>query len=202
MRKTVLIPMIALMLAFSACTAGTENNPPPQNQTGQSATTRQEKTNYINAGMYKVGQDLKAGEYLLYSNGGFAYYQVSKDSTGSLDSIISNDNFTNTRYITVEDGQYIEFRDAKMLPSSEAQPQQPVDGKYPSGMYKTGKDIKAGEYKVSADSGQSAYIEVRKSSKGRLDEIVSNDNFTGEKYITVSEGQYLTMNNCSILAKG
>lgn len=202
-KKTILFTALIFTLAFSACEGTVQNNPPAQNQTGAaSTTTQQENGSYINAGMYKAGTDLKAGEYLLYSGGSLAYYQISKDSTGSLDSIISNDNFSNTRYVTVADGQYIELRDARMLPVSEAKPQQPVNGKYPSGMYKTGRDIKAGEYKAAADSGQSAYIEVRKSSRGGFDEIVSNDNFTGEKYITVSDGQYLTMNNCSIAVSG
>lgn len=152
-----------------------------------------ESSKYIKAGMYKVGKDLPAGEYLIIGDGSMSYYQVSKDSTGSLDSILTNDNFSNTRYVTVSDGQYIEFRNAKMILASEAEPQT----NFSNGMYKVGKDIPAGEYKVAADG--MGYFEVAKDSKGNIDSIVTNSNFEGEKYVTVKDGQYLKLQNCKLV---
>ena len=66
-------------------------------------------------------------------------------------------------------------------------------------MYKVGVDIKAGEYKVQSDAD--GYIEVTKNSSHVLESVVSNDNFSGEKYITVKKGQYLTVYNGNIIAK-
>jgi hypothetical protein len=117
-----------------------------------------------------------------------------------LESIITNDNFQGTRYVTVKDGQYIELKSSKMLPVNEAPVQEPQSGQYKDGMYKVGRDIKAGEYKVVA-SGSTAYYEVASNSGGGIESIVSNDNFEGEKYITVKDGQYLKLNGCSIPAK-
>jgi hypothetical protein len=153
----------------------------------------------IKAGMYKVGTDIQAGEYVVFaSSGQTAYLQVSADSSGTLDSIITNDNFNGNRYITVADGQYIEFSRAKMFPIDKAPVLQPVDGKYPAGMYKVGRDIIAGEYKVVSDGGD-AYLEVASDSSGVLESIVTNDNFTGEKYITIQDGQYITLSRCHIV---
>lgn len=189
--------MAMLSLSFTGC-SGTSTPPTPSTTTKKEDKAASDK--YIKAGMYKVGPDVAAGEYLLYSDGGSAYFQVSKDSTGSLESIISNDNFQGTRYVTVKDGQYIELRSSKMLPLAEAPVQEPQNGQYGDGMYKVGRDIKAGEHKV-VSSGTTAYYEVDANSSGGIESIVANDNFEGEKYITIKDGQYIKLNGCSIPVK-
>jgi hypothetical protein len=155
----------------------------------------------VKEGMYKIGSDLPAGEYILFSESGFpAYYQLTSDSTGSLESIISNDNFNGTRYITTSEGQYLEFRNAVGYPAGDAPSLRPDDGRYDEGMYKVGKDIDPGEYKLIPDKNSvSSYVEVSKDSKGILDSIISNDNFETEKYITISEGQYIKLVSCHII---
>ena len=64
-------------------------------------------------GEYKVGDDLPAGEYYVKCNGNNLYIEVASDSSGSLDSIIYNLNTQGGVYITVEDGEYIEYSDEK-----------------------------------------------------------------------------------------
>lgn len=157
----------------------------------------------FNAGMYKIGTDLPAGEYILITNSILpAYLQVSSDSTGSLESIISNDNFSGNRYVTVTDGQYLEFTGSKGYPQDKAPSLVPADRTYPEGMYKVGKDIDAGEYKVIPDEATiPAYVEVSKDSLGILGSIISNDNFQAEKYVTIAQGQYIKLVGCHINAK-
>lgn len=157
----------------------------------------EEKTSWVGPGMYKVGSEIEAGEYYLISDGISGYYQVTNDSSGELESIISNDNFNGNRYVTVEEGKYLEFKMSKAIPAEEAPKVEVVDGNYPAGMYKIGEDIPAGEYKVVSDG--MAYLEVNTNSNGTFDSIVSNDNFEGEKYITVEEGQYLKINQGHIV---
>lgn len=162
-------------------------------------TTEDEEVDnqYITDGMYKVGSDLQAGEYIIYSDSFMSYFQISKDSTGSLDSILANDTFDGTRYVTVEDGQYLELKAAKMLPIDKAPIQEPVDGKYMPGMYKVGRDIKAGEYKVVPDTNSlGSYVEVSKDSLHNLESIITNDILSGEKYITIKDGQYIKLVGC------
>lgn len=61
-------------------------------------------------GEYKVGKDIPAGEYELISNTEMGYFEVSKDSNGTLDSIITNDFVTSNAYVTVEDGEYLKLQ--------------------------------------------------------------------------------------------
>lgn len=63
------------------------------------------------------------------------------------------------------------------------------------GTYKVGTDIEPGEYKLTATTSVPGYWEVTNSSSPDAD-IVGNDNFNGNAYVTVSEGQYLTLNRC------
>lgn len=151
----------------------------------------------IKKGMYKVGTDIKAGEYVLTTSG---YYSVSSDSSGKLESITANDSYENRAIINLAEGQYFEFNSGKAYPIAEA-PQVTVDdtGILKAGMYKVGTDIKAGEYKVSAPNG--GYVEVTKDSTHSFLSIVSNDNFTGDKYVSVQDGQYIKLSRATLKVK-
>jgi hypothetical protein len=155
-------------------------------------------------GQYKVGADVPDGEYVLIStNSIMSYVELAKDSTGTLASIITNDAFTNRSYVTVVGGQYLKITGCKMYALADAPKVDTSKGTLSSGMYKVGADLPAGEYSVTADAGAAAgsYIEVSKDSSHTLDAIVSNDMFTGSKYITVSNGQYLKLQGATIKLK-
>ena len=62
---------------------------------------------YYKNGMYKVGEDIPAGEYQVESTSGLAYIEVSTDSRHQIESIVTNDNFEGSKYITLENGQYL-----------------------------------------------------------------------------------------------
>ena len=63
------------------------------------------------------------------------------------------------------------------------------------GTYRIGTDAQAGEYKITATSADGkGYWEVTNSSAPDAD-ITGNDFFTGTSYVTVSDGQYLTLSN-------
>lgn len=64
-------------------------------------------------GMYLVGKDLPAGKYTVKDDGD-AYVAVMRDAKGTIDSIISNSNFTDSETITVKDGQFIELKNCKI----------------------------------------------------------------------------------------
>lgn len=156
-----------------------------------------------NSGQYKIGVDLPAGEYVIITNNGImSYLEVSSDSTGNLDSIIANDNFSGRSYVTVSDGQYLKFTYSDMYDANNAPAVDSSNGTLPAGMYKVGVDLPAGEYKVSANStaieGLDAYWEISSDSSHTLSSIISNENFSGERYVTVSEGQYLKLSNCTL----
>lgn len=154
----------------------------------------------IEPGTYKVGEDIPAGEYVVFSDG-MGYIESAYDSTGELESIIFNDNLMNGShpYVTVQDGEYFKLQGAKMYPVESAPSVQPADGIYRDGMYKVGTDIPAGEYKVIFDSDIGmGYLEVSKDSRHTLESIITNENLEADSYITVEDGQYLKLQDVYI----
>lgn len=145
-------------------------------------------------GQYKVGEDLPAGEYYVKCDGSNLYVEVASDSSGELDSIIYNLNTAGGVYITVEDGEYLEISGGNLYELDKAPDRGPEDGYYKEGMYKVGEDIPAGEYNVES-TGDLAYIEVATDSRHQIEDIITNDNFENNKFITIEDGQYLTLSN-------
>jgi len=154
------------------------------------------------AGMYKIGTDMPAGEYKLFANEtffGLSYFSVSKDSSGSLSSIIANDNYPNFTYVTVKDGQYFEFSNAYAVHVDVIDPYEASDNKYIPGMYKVGFDIPAGEYKLIYDGDSMyAYFARMSDSTHTIYSIIANDNFDTDKYVTVNSGEYFAFTGCYI----
>ena len=144
----------------------------------------------IDQGQYKVGTDIAPGEYAVFSTGERGYFSVCSDANGS--DIIYNDNFTYNSFITVNDGEYLELSRAYAIPLSENDVEINTDG---AGMFRVGIDIPAGEYKVIADADKGYYCIYPSSRHG---DIIANDNFTGQSYVTVKEGQYLELSRCRI----
>lgn len=147
-------------------------------------------------GTYKVGVDIEEGEYYIYcTNYISCYVEVSSDSSGKLESIVTNDNVLTFAFVTVKSGQYLKINGGQFIKASNATvPGMDSNGNYGGGMYRVGIDIPAGEYKVTCTNGISCYIEVSSDSSGSLFSIISNDNIDTFSYITVAEGQYLTVN--------
>ncbi|HQO35544.1 MAG TPA: hypothetical protein PLG59_12835 [bacterium] len=149
-------------------------------------------------GMYKVGKDIPAGEYLIFAeknpmNSG--YFEVTGSSEPGMANIHCNDNFSNSRYITVKDGQYLKLNLSQAVPAVDA----PAQTDFKNGMYKVGKDIPPGEYKIMPIGEMDGYVEVDRNSSGGMNGIVTNDNFQGQKIIRVKEGQYLKLGQAEIV---
>ena len=86
-------------------------------------------------------------------------------------------------------------------PQSPTTPQAPATPTMPTtigeGTYHVGTDIQAGEYKVTGTSSDGkGYWEVTSSSAPDAD-MIGNDYFAGTSYVTVSDGQYLTLSMAS-----
>lgn len=135
---------------------------------------------------------------------GYTYIESSKDSSGALESIIFNDNLSKgaNSYVTLKDGEYFKFQDGEMYPVEQAPSIIPENGVYADGMYKIGKDIPAGEYKITLGTdSELGYYEVSKSSSHQLEDIVTNENVQADTYLTVSDGQYLKLQGVTINTK-
>lgn len=159
--------------------------------------TEEPKTIYESS-TYKVGTDIPAGEYVIFADGYMGYAEVSKDSTGELDSIIANENFDYNTIFTLKEGQYFKMTGAYAMPIEQVTELDTTKG----GMFKVGVHLPAGEYKIEVDEDSFigyGYVEVAKKSTHNLNDIVSNDNFEGSKYITVKNGQYLKLSSAHIV---
>lgn len=149
---------------------------------------------WLSAGQYKVGHDIPAGEYLVITNDS-CYVEIASNSLGTLDSIISNDNISTFTYITVCDGEYLTVKRGRFCPV-ELAPTFAPDG---DGQYKVGRDIDAGEYRLMCTSNF-GYVEICSDSRHLLSSIITNDILDNgqSKYITVKDGQYLTLKGVAI----
>lgn len=169
-----------------------------ESDNGEDAATVEEKETKYTDGMYKVGSDIPAGEYVVFADGilGIGYMEVAKDSSGELDSIIANANIEGNDIITISDGQYFKLQGAYAIPFEEAELDTTKEG-----TFKVGTHIPAGEYKIVLDEDNAlemGYIEAATDSSGSLNSIRTNDNITGDTYITVNDGEYLTLTGCHI----
>lgn len=139
---------------------------------------------------YKVGTDIPEGEYVLFAKNGAGYFCVSSDS--NKDDIIQNDNFEYNSILTVNAGTYLDLVRCYAVPITDVSLDDiDLTG---SGFFKAGLHFPAGEYKLSADENDTGYYAIYNDST--QENIVSNNNFTGDQYVTVSEGQYLKLVRC------
>jgi hypothetical protein len=175
-----IVPIMVILLTImltSACASPSGDN------------LQTEIGNVYLPGTYKVGVDIPPGEYVIFGSG---YMKVSSDSNGK--NIITNNNYRNIQYISFKDRTYFEFDDGKAYPVDSAPIIDVSSGILPDRIYKIGRDIPAGEYKVSAFA--TGYWAVLSSSLGGS--IVSNNRFEGDNFVTVQDGEYLELHNCEL----
>lgn len=147
------------------------------------------------AGQYKVGLDMKAGEYVVMATGSIAgYFSVSRDANE--DDILFNDNFNTNSIIEVKNGEYVKLNRCMAIDADDFYSQYTIKTSKTGVMFRVGYDIQPGEYKLIAESGKTGYYCIYNDA--RHDDIVSNDNFKNSSYVSVKRGQYLILNRCTI----
>lgn len=154
------------------------------------------------SGMYKVGTDIPAGEYVLVQDDStLAYFQVSSSSDGKFESIVANDNFDGRSIITVSDGQYLNVTRANIYSIDKAPAINKSAGYLTDGMYRVGIDIPAGEYKIVPTDNVSGYYELAEDSSHLFSSIIGNGLISNEQYLTIEDGQYLKLTRAKIILK-
>jgi hypothetical protein len=190
---SLILGIFLLIIIFSVAGGASKDNPTTTTSTSTTDTKQAEpiqpekpKFTATPAGTYKIGKDLAAGEYRLIADNGSGYISISKDSTGSFESIVTN------AIVTVTSGQYFTINRANAYPIDAS----PDVNTKEQGTFKVGKDIQPGEYKIASDG--SGYLEVTSDSTGSFGSIVTNNNFDADTYITVTNGQYLILSRSHI----
>lgn len=145
-------------------------------------------------GMYKVGSDLPAGEYLFIPTDSISGY-VCASVDSNQDDIVENENINGPFFMTVADGQYLQTKRCVFVIAQEYTLTINEDGTFEDGMYRVGEDIPAGEYKLNVTEDIGGYWCIYSNSEIPLD-IIDNQNFEGSTYVTVREGQYFQIKRC------
>lgn len=153
------------------------------------------KMNNYGSGQYLVGNDIVSGEYLFISDSrGIGYIEISEDPNSF--TILQNEASVTYDFFVVNDGEFLKINHGKIYNLKECK----IDNigiDFPvvdCGLrYRVGIDIKKGMYKLSSESH--GYYEVCDGPLGKNMKIISNDNFTGQCYVSVEDGQYLKLNN-------
>lgn len=156
-------------------------------------TVKNPPAKYYGEGMYKVGKDIPAGEYVLYATNGSGYFSVNKNASGSFDAIITNEVFKTNSIITVKNGQYLELNRCKAVKASDVKVNTSGEG-----MFRVGIDIAPGTYQLIATRSPYGYVEVSSNSFHDFNNIIMNDNFSKNKYIDLKKGQYLKLSGSKI----
>lgn len=148
------------------------------------------------AGQYKVGLDMDAGEYVLLTTSDYSgYFAVTSDPNG--DDILFNDNFAVNSIIEVRKGEYVELSRCIAIEASDFYSEYSIKEGLTGVMLRVGYDINPGEYKlVTTEAGRRGYYCIYNDA--RHDDIVANDNFENSSYVSVRYGQYLILNRCKI----
>lgn len=149
-------------------------------------------------GMYKVGVDIPEGEYILIRSKDERYLSsVCVSSDGNKSDIITYDIFDTHHYITVKSGQYLEINGCTATSSNGKRILVEDLEKISQGTYKVGTDIPAGEYKLTeAPDAVIASVCIQNTSEADHD-IISYNIVKNTSYITVKDGQYLVLSDCT-----
>ncbi len=150
-------------------------------------------------GTYRCGTDFEPGDYYILSMyGAEAYYDVS-DSVGSS----TGGDRRIIRAIHAKNGQYIQLQNALLIPKADFNPSDWK--KY--GAFTVGKDLPAGDYKMSsisneynnsqyplAISGITAAYQISTGSP-LSDPVECELLFDKQTYLSLQEGQIIMINN-------
>jgi hypothetical protein len=155
-------------------------------------------------GTYLVGSDIQPGIYRGEAGIDFTdscYWKRLRDLSGTLDSIIANNNSIGQFYIEILSSDYAISTDCELvLLESLPAPTGGFPIEITPGMYLVGRDIQPGLYKgqAGADFSESCYWKRLSNVVGDLDSILANDNATGQFYIQVAATDFALFTDCEL----
>ncbi len=160
---------------------------------------------WLTDGVYRCGTDFSAGDYYILSIfDAEAIYDVRETPNGFTWS-----HYRMIRKLSVEDGQYVKIPSGGLLIHSDE-----FDTKHIQnyGIFLVGKDLPEGDYKIVSlenayhtdianVSGISGAYQISEGFPEN-DPIECSPLFEKQTYITVKNGQYITINNAEMIYVG
>ena len=152
------------------------------------------------AGVYRIGKDIPAGEYYFRAiENGWTLVQVLTDypefdnPAARSNSVLKDGDISNSLYMTVNEGVYLSVQGAIFYPKEQAPLPKAEGGRYREGMYLVGRDIEAGQYKITVtdkELGGHYYI-LSNANWDVSNGFVAAREVKRSKTISVENGQYL-----------
>lgn len=207
MKKAMIVALIgvisaALLVGCGASNKKDETATNNQTQTQENNKNDKSEVTEYNSGTYEVGKDIPAGEYLVLGDNVNKEVETSVLQTKDTkkEDALYDESVYGPIYVTVENGQYLNVENGKIFEIEKAPSNTPKDKVYKDGMYKVGRDIKAGTYEVKAtkDDGE---VEIYKDSKHTKDSLISKKEFKNTEKITVKDGEYIMLEDAEITVK-
>ncbi len=142
-------------------------------------------------GLYKVGKDIPEGEYVIIKNptAENGYMRLSKDNVQNI--VVKDCGFNYNTIITVQKGEYLKMTDSYAVAIDKA-----IIKNYGEGTFKVGTHIPAGNYILSEFSNKNGNYYLM--SDNRYIQYLGRVEIDGSAPVTVTDGQYLVMENCAI----
>ncbi len=146
------------------------------------------------AGKYKVGKNLGAGEYILFSapmRTGFFAVLADEDTA----DVISKGFFDVNTILTVEEGDDLIISDCFAIFADDYYSMNRIKLNQLGGMFKVGVDVQPGKYTLLAQPGQTSVYRIYNNSRFRF--TIEEKTFQGTSRVTLEENQYLELIKCS-----
>jgi hypothetical protein len=221
---SLVLVVLALVVAGLACASSADEDqrvrtlvtPTAEEQTKEGAvaeptevavtdtpapTPTQEIEGLVKEGTHLVGTDIEPGIYVGLAGEGLldsCYWARLSNLTGS-DDILANDNAEGLYYVEVLPDDMALKTGCELLPIEQVPARDEFLTVLPPGTYLVGRDIEAGTYRGKAgdDILESCYWS-RLSNVSGDDDILANDNATGQYFIEVLATDFALQVGCEV----
>lgn len=172
--------------AEEAADAGNANADTPAADSKKATTAKASGPSFveIGSGDHRVPQDMKPGTYRTREASPGCYFEVLRDFSGDLDSIIANANVSGPAIVTIP-------RTAKGFSTSgcadwtdDLSRITKSRTSFGEGMYFVGKDIAPGSYR--SEGGDGCYWARLSGFGGGVDPVIANDNASGTAIVEIA----------------
>lgn len=159
----------------------------------------------VKTGTHKVGVDIQAGLYVGKAGTDVfdsCYWARLSDLSGSMNSIIANDNAVGQFYVEVSSNDAgLETGCALTMVEEDSTVPSPIsDGIVPIGTYRIPDDLSPGLYRGEAgmDFLNSCYWARLSDLSGDANSIIANDNSVGQFYVEVDATDAALKTDCDL----
>jgi hypothetical protein len=157
----------------TASTAAPTTTQPP-------TTTAPPPPGFSGTATFVVGTTAPAGTYVS-TNNTTCYWERAKDASGSLDSIIENDNAVGQALVQINNGEVFTTRDCGRW-TLYSDPGQPLST-FGDGTWVVPGQVPPGRWQSTGNTG--CYWERKQNLAGGVDSIAANDNVDGPTVVDI-----------------